>query len=101
MTTRSTYEKVFEYLGTMSNELGSEISEFMNVFKMIHSHQGTSGDVQAGTESNKVKPMGMITEEMVTIYDGFLAKLRLQLRASDRPPFSLSTSVRFGNRLLA
>lgn len=71
MTTRSTYEKVFEYLGTMSNELGSEISEFMNVFKMIHSHQGTSGDVPAG----KVKPMGMITEEMVTIYDGFLAKL--------------------------
>ena len=70
MSTKSTYEEVFKKLGTMSNELGSDISEFMNVFKMIHCYTGTT--TPDGATSDKVKSMGMITEEMVAIYDGFL-----------------------------
>ena len=82
MSLDSTFEKVLEKLGTLQSELGSEISEFMNVFKMIHGYIGktTEADEDADEDevdesvSDKVTATGMITNEMLVIYEKFIEK---------------------------
>ena len=68
MENLSTFEAVFNRLGAMNGVLGKDIGEFMNVFKMIHGYQG-----QADADGDdSVKATGMITAEMVQIYDQFV-----------------------------
>lgn len=79
MSLDSTFQKVLEKLGTLQSELGSEISEFMNVFKMIHGYMGKVSedddeDEDAESVSDKVTATGMITDEMLTIYEKFIEK---------------------------
>jgi len=66
----STYLQVLTKLGTLENVLGTEIKEFMNVFKIIHGFQGT--DSEDGTVSDKVEATGMISKEVIQIYEEFL-----------------------------
>ena len=69
MENLSTFEYMFQQLGKLDSVLGQEIGEFMNVFKMIHGYQGRVGD----NTDDSIEATGMVTKEMVQIYDKFIS----------------------------
>lgn len=79
-TNLSTFEQMFRSLRPMNGLLGTEIKEFMNVFKFIHGYQGSTegGDGEEPPVTDEVEANGMITEEMTQIYKRFVQDHREQ-----------------------